>query len=795
MIIDFNPGSGGGGGGSVPSDVYTKAQIDAMISDFITASTDDLINYYLKTETYTQSEVDNLIGAISGFSYDIVPSTASVANPQSNVLYLVGPTGSGSDQYAEYVYANSTWTKIGDTSIDLSNYVTDTELSTMLNGYVTTTGLENTLSAYTPTGSLSNVATSGSYNDLSDTPVLSTVATSGNYNDLTNKPTIPVVPTLATVATTGDYDDLTNKPVIPVVPELATVAETGNYSDLTGTPSIPVVNDATITVQQDGETVGSFTLNQSGDQTIFLTGGGGGIAQQQADWTESDTTDVTYIKNKPVLSTVATSGSYNDLTDKPTIPVVPELATVATSGDYNDLTNKPDIPVVPTLATVATSGSYNDLTDKPAIPEIPTLATVATTGAYSDLTGTPTLSTVATSGSYNDLTGTPVLSTVATTGSYDDLSDKPDIPEVMPEYDLFNMSQSDRADLYSEITGYRESQEFLFENRVYYAGYPTVSMLYGQYSVDGNGNLKKTNTRSPVANTIVFGYKPEVRVNDDNGGAEYTGMQYVVLSPDGSTTSAYDKIEISGGKPYVELAELTTAELEDLYAEIIEDPDAYMNANAVYYNGKPANICFIGQYTADNDGNLVFDDTLAEDTVVFELYTEVVINATDVHTYYALLFSDGTTSDASTTVEAGTAVAGTNDGTNWTSLTIGTETYDIPQGGGSSNAWYGSQYQFDTLGTYDADTDYYISDISYSEIKNTPNLSIYETKADSQAADQALDNKIAGKMDPIVFVGTAGLPSIGTPLEGVTYAIEGETLPLTFTLADQSTVTYNFVID
>lgn len=37
---------------------------------------------------------------------------------------------------------------------------------------------------------LAPVATSGSYNDLTDTPTLATVATSGNYNDLTNKPTI-----------------------------------------------------------------------------------------------------------------------------------------------------------------------------------------------------------------------------------------------------------------------------------------------------------------------------------------------------------------------------------------------------------------------------------------------------------------------------------------------------------------------------------------------------------------------------------------------------------------------------
>lgn len=59
-------------------------------------------------------------------------------------------------------------------------------------------------------------------------PDLKTVATSGSYNDLTDKPTIPTKTSeltndsgfvessdLAAVATSGDYDDLLNKPTIP----------------------------------------------------------------------------------------------------------------------------------------------------------------------------------------------------------------------------------------------------------------------------------------------------------------------------------------------------------------------------------------------------------------------------------------------------------------------------------------------------------------------------------------------------------------------------------------------------
>ena len=49
---------------------------------------------------------------------------------------------------------------------------------------------------------------------------------------------------------------------------LATVAFTGSYSDLNGAPT---VNDATLTIQQDGQTVGTFTANQGVDQTINIT--------------------------------------------------------------------------------------------------------------------------------------------------------------------------------------------------------------------------------------------------------------------------------------------------------------------------------------------------------------------------------------------------------------------------------------------------------------------------------------------------------------------------------------------
>lgn len=187
--------------------------IDVAALGFVVKSVNDLANYYLKSDTYTKTEVRQLIGTSLGFHYEIAASTSEVTDPQSNVLYIIGPTGSGADKYEEYVYSNSTWVKIGDTSIDLSGYVTTGDLSTALSYYTTTANLSLLLDAK------QNKIDSGhklDYSLIENTPdipenvVLYTEQTlsdeqkaqvrsnigagesgfSGDYNDLTNKPTL-----------------------------------------------------------------------------------------------------------------------------------------------------------------------------------------------------------------------------------------------------------------------------------------------------------------------------------------------------------------------------------------------------------------------------------------------------------------------------------------------------------------------------------------------------------------------------------------------------------------------------
>lgn len=80
--------------------------------------------------------------------------------------------------------------------------------------------------------------------------------------------------------------------------------------------------------------------------TISSTGG----TQLQSNWTESDTSSVQYIQNKPSLATVATSGSYSDLSGKPTIPAA------QVNSDWSSQTGKAQILNKPITMPNATGG-------------------------------------------------------------------------------------------------------------------------------------------------------------------------------------------------------------------------------------------------------------------------------------------------------------------------------------------------------------------------------------------------------------------------------------------------------
>ena len=110
--------------------IPTKTSQLTNNSGFITNAVNNLTNYYLKSETYTKSEVQQLLSTISSLKLEVVTNLPTT-NISSNTIYLK-PLDSAKENniYEEYIYINSKWETIGTTAVDLSNYALKTDIPT-----------------------------------------------------------------------------------------------------------------------------------------------------------------------------------------------------------------------------------------------------------------------------------------------------------------------------------------------------------------------------------------------------------------------------------------------------------------------------------------------------------------------------------------------------------------------------------------------------------------------------------------------------------------------------------------
>ena len=277
---------------------------------------------------------------------------------------------------------NGTNGKDGKTPVKGVDYFTTAEINEIEEGAAAKVDLSN----YAKTADLSTVATSGSYNDLSDKPsipepyelpvasatalggvkvgsglsitngVLS--ATGGGTADSVDWSKIQNKPNFANVATSGDYNDLSNKPAIPSVEGLA---------------SETYVN----------EKVAAIVIPEVPTKVSELENDKGYLTEHQSLEGYAKTAD---------LAQVAKTGSYNDLIDKPTIPSTTGLAT---ETYVDDKIAEIDIPTVPTKVSAFTNDAgyltehqslieYAKKTDIPAPYALPTASTSTLGGVKVD---------------------------------------------------------------------------------------------------------------------------------------------------------------------------------------------------------------------------------------------------------------------------------------------------------------------------------------------------------------------------------------------------------------------------
>ena len=85
---------------------------------------------------------------------------------------------------------------------------------------------------------------------------------------------------------------------------LATVATSGSYNDLSNKPTIPTVNNATLTIQQNGTNVQTFTANASTNATANI---------QCVDLTNNQTVGgIKTFSNAPVVNSILLDGKTID---------------------------------------------------------------------------------------------------------------------------------------------------------------------------------------------------------------------------------------------------------------------------------------------------------------------------------------------------------------------------------------------------------------------------------------------------------------------------------------------------
>ena len=380
----------GGGGSSDVTDVtvngvsvvdpvtkIAEVEVPVKVSDlqndsgFITSTVSNLTNYYQKSETYTQSEVDALISAIVTLNILVVQTLPTTDISRTTIYLVPKSTPDTQDVYDEYINLDGTstgWEHIGSTQIDLSNYYTKSQVDTLL-------------ADKADVADLAEVATSGSYNDLSDKPTiptqlsqLSTDSTHRVVTDtekstwngkLSDNPTFTEASTraniasgesfatilgkikkfftdLKTVAFTGSYNDLSNKPTIPAAQVNSDWNATSGVAQILNKPTIPTVNNATLTIQKNGTTVKTFTANASSNVTANIT--------------------------VPTKVSELTNDS-NFVADKPSFTEASSRANIASGETFATILGKIK-KFFTDLKAVAFSGSYNDLSDKPTIPTV-----------------------------------------------------------------------------------------------------------------------------------------------------------------------------------------------------------------------------------------------------------------------------------------------------------------------------------------------------------------------------------------------------------------------------------------
>lgn len=362
----------------------------------------------LADKDYVNSSVATNTAYFKG-TYNTLDELKAVENPTNNDYgFVKGTDESGNAIFNRYKYNSNDSEWSFEYSLNNSSF-TANQWSAINSGIT-----EEKVSTYD--GYASTIA--GKQDSINDLDTIRSGAALGATALQSFTETDPTVPAHVKAITTenisswnaksdfsGSYNDLTDKPTIPDEVTESTVSGWG-FTKNEGTVTGATMNGADVTLTNGILELGTVIREH---QDIS------GKADVNHTHTASDITEG--------LSTVATTGSYNDLIDKPEIPTVPTQVSAFTNdagyvtSDYHDDT-KQDKLTPGTNITIengvisASTGTvdYTELTNKPKINNV-------------ELSGNKSLSDlgIQPSGDY-------ALKSELFSGNYEDLENKPTIP-------------------------------------------------------------------------------------------------------------------------------------------------------------------------------------------------------------------------------------------------------------------------------------------------------------------------------------------------------------------------------
>lgn len=392
------------------SELPTKTSDLTNDSGFIVNTVNNLENYYLKSETYNQTEIGNLLGEKANKT-DIPTKTSELEN---NSGYI---TNTASDLVNYYdktkTYTQSEINNLLDGKADTS--IIPTKVSELENdeGYLKAIPIASASElGGIKVGKNLSIETDGTLNAEGGS------GGTTNYSDLENKP-------ILNSSNTEALEINASETIIGTI-NLHKVSKTGSYNDLNDKPSLDFIPNS-----EKGATNGVATLGEDAriDKTQLPTD-----TVYDSSYVHTDNNFTTDLKNKldgiednaqvNKIETVKVNNTALEITDKAVNVEVPTKV----SQLENDKGYLTEIPMASAtlLGGIKVGDNLSITTDGILNAEAGGIS------SYNDLTDKPTLNTnINTSQPVSEsetITGEMVLHKISKTGDYGDLNNKPTIP-------------------------------------------------------------------------------------------------------------------------------------------------------------------------------------------------------------------------------------------------------------------------------------------------------------------------------------------------------------------------------